>query len=66
MLNDPIYCDESDEFLLGQLIVSCRTPALDQENELKIQARRTQNTTRIFKHLQVEHKGRRIVKEHVQ
>lgn len=62
-VNDPIYCDES---YIGQLIVSCTTPALDQEKELKIQARRKQNTTRIFKHLQVEHKARRIVKEYVQ
>jgi hypothetical protein len=43
-LKDPIYCDESMELLLGQLIVCIRPPALDQENELKIQARRTQNT----------------------
>jgi hypothetical protein len=32
-LKDPIYCDESYELLLGQLIVCIRTPALDQENE---------------------------------
>jgi hypothetical protein len=61
-----MYYDESYEFLLGQLIVCIRTPALDQEKGLKIQARRTQNTRRIFKHLQVAHKGPRIFKECVQ